>query len=265
MGLGPLGSEERGQSQHLGGVARLPGVEIEQTEIQKQLPIVEAKLDRLLIFGEFLPMFADDAVSKPQVIVRERVAGIVFNQDAMAANGFRVVFHAQEIVCQRVADLFVGRTAFGGRAGADRRLENQRNQCNQANNRTPKAQQILSYLRPTIPAGRNEMLAGIFFAKKRAARFYDAAREKRRRASHREPERTQLTQPADRRRQSQLCPPTLDGSISSRRFETGRPQCAVALSKYPSNCYGLAGGAIAGDASAPGDAISLAAASAFFL
>src|SRR5579862_4736045 len=192
MGLGPLGSEERGQSQHLGGVARLPGVEIEQTEIQKQLPIVEAKLDRLLIFGEFLPMFADDAVSKPQVIVRERVAGIVFNQDAMAANGFRVVFHAQEIVCQRVADLFVGRTAFGAREGADRRLENQRNQCNQANNRTPKAQQILSSLRPTIPAGRNEMLAGIFSAKKRAACFYDAAREKRRRASHREPKRIQL-------------------------------------------------------------------------
>jgi hypothetical protein len=39
-----------------------------------------------------------------------------------------------------------------------------------------------------------------------------------------------------------------------RRFDTGRPLRAVALSNYPSNCYGLAGG-LAGEDSAAGDAI----------
>jgi hypothetical protein len=41
-----------------------------------------------------------------------------------------------------------------------------------------------------------------------------------------------------------------------RRFETGRPLYAVALSNYPLNDYGFAGGAIAGDASAAGEAIA---------
>jgi hypothetical protein len=107
------------------------------------------------------------------------------------------------------------------------------------------------------------MLAGIFAAKKRAACFYDAAREKRRRASRREPNDSNFAQPTERRRQSQLHPPTLNGSICFRQFETGRPRAAVALSNYPSNCYGLAGGAIAGDASAAGDAMSLLSAEAF--
>jgi hypothetical protein len=66
----------------------------------------------------------------------------------------------------------------------------------------------------------------------------------------------------DRRRQSELRPPTLNGSNCLRRFETGRSHYAIALSNYPSNCYGLAGGAIAGDASAAGDAMSLLAADA---
>ena len=93
--------------------------------------------------------------------------------------------------------------------------------------------------------------------------FYDAAREKRRRASCPEPDESSFAQPTERRRQSQLHPPTLNGSIYFRRFETGRPLGAVAPSNYPSNFYGLAGGAIAGDASAPGDAMSLLSAEAF--
>jgi len=107
------------------------------------------------------------------------------------------------------------------------------------------------------------MLAGIFATKKTRSVFYDAAREKRRRASRREPKESSFAQPTERRRQSQLHPPTLNGSIYFRTFETGRPPGAVALSNYPSNCYGLAGGAIAGDASAAGDAMSLLSAAAF--
>jgi len=100
------------------------------------------------------------------------------------------------------------------------------------------------------------MLAGIFATKKRAACFATLRAKKRRRASHRDPDKSGFARLTDRRRQSQLRPPTLNGSICFRRFETGRPPGAVALSNYPSNCYGLAGGAIAGDASAPGDAIA---------
>ena len=76
------------------------------------------------------------------------------------------------------------------------------------------------------------------------------------------------TNPASRSRPSaggkaNFTPPTLSGSIYFRQFETGRPPGAVALSNYPSNCYGLAGGAIAGDDSAAGDAMSLLSAEAF--
>src|SRR5258708_15109508 len=116
-------------------------------------------------------MLADHTVSKSQVIVSERVAGIVFYNDAMTFDCLGVVFHAQEVVRQRIANLLVGSTAPGAGAGADRRLENQRYQCNQANARTPKAQQLLNSLRSTIPAGRSQMLAGIFATKKRAGCF----------------------------------------------------------------------------------------------
>jgi hypothetical protein len=106
------------------------------------------------------------------------------------------------------------------------------------------------------------MLAGIFATKKRAACLATLRANKRRRAGRREPEESSFAQPTERRRQSQLRPPTLDGSNYLRRFETGRPLYAVALSNCPSNCYGLAGGAMAGDASAAGDAMSLLAADA---
>jgi hypothetical protein len=100
------------------------------------------------------------------------------------------------------------------------------------------------------------MLAGIFATKKRAACFATLRAKKRRRAGHREPDEPDFAQPTERRRQSQLSPPTLNGSNCSRRFETGRPLRALALSNYPSNCYGFAGGVAAdGDDSAAGDAI----------
>jgi len=103
--------------------------------------------------------------------VSERVAGIIFYNDAMTFDCLGVVFHAEEIVCEWIANLLVGSTAPGAGAGADRRLENQRDQCNQANAQTAKAKQLLNSLRITIPAGGNQMLAGIFAAKKRAACF----------------------------------------------------------------------------------------------
>jgi hypothetical protein len=99
------------------------------------------------------------------------------------------------------------------------------------------------------------MLAGIFATKKRAACFATLRGKKRRRASHRAPEiRVRVI---DRSPEAEPTPPPDPEWIDLlRRFETGRPRGAVALSNYPSNCYGLAGGAIAGDASAPGDAIA---------
>jgi len=107
------------------------------------------------------------------------------------------------------------------------------------------------------------MLAGMFAAKKRAACFMTLRTNKKASCQPSRAGRVHFAQPTERRRQSRLCPPTLSGSIYFRRFETGRPPCAVALSNYPSNCYGLAGGAIAGDDSAAGDAMSLLSAEAF--
>ena len=71
-----------------------------------------------------------------------------------------------------------------------------------------------------------------------------------------EPEKPGFVQSTERRRQSQTLPPDPEWIEVLRRFGTGRPLCAVALSNYPSDDYGLAGGAIAGDASAAGDAIA---------
>src|ERR1700719_1599343 len=120
MRLGPIRSEQRRQPQHLSRVLALPAFEIEQAEVQKQLPVVEAKLNRLLILGEFLAMLADDAVRKSQVIVRERVAWVVFDYDAVAFDRLGIIFHAKEIVGERIANLLVGRIAVGGGTRAAR-------------------------------------------------------------------------------------------------------------------------------------------------
>jgi hypothetical protein len=116
-----------------------------------------------------------------------------------------------------------------------------------------KLNNFLIPLRPTIPARRNQMVAGIFSTKKRAACFATLRAQRKGVV----PAVNGIRDPAERRRQSRLCPPTLNGSKYPRRFETGRPPRAVAPSNYPSSCYGLAGGAAAGDASAPGDAMPL--------
>ena len=102
------------------------------------------------------------------------------------------------------------------------------------------------------------MVAGIFATKKRAACFAPLRAKKRRRACGRVPDQSGFAQQTERRRRSQLRPPTLNGSIYFKRFETGRPLRAVALSNYPSkNDYGLAGGVAAdGDDSAAGEAIA---------
>jgi len=57
------------------------------------------------------------------------------------------------------------------------------------------------------------MLAGIFATKKRAACFATLRAKKRRRASHRDPDKSGFARLTDRRRRSQLRPPTLNGSI----------------------------------------------------
>ena len=101
------------------------------------------------------------------------------------------------------------------------------------------------------------MVAGIFAAKKRAAYITTLRAKKRRRAKLSRAGQTRL-HAIDRAPEAKpTLPPDPEWIEVLRRFEAGRPLGAVALSNYPSNCYGLAGGvADAGDASAPGDAIA---------
>src|SRR5208337_4608384 len=266
MRLGSLRSEQGGQPQHLSRVSRLSAFEIEQAEVQEQLPIVEAEADRFLILGEFLAMLADDAVRETQMIVCERVAGIVVDHYAMTADCFRIIFHAQKIVSQRIANLLIVRTVFGARARADRRLEYQRDQSDKTNARTPKAQQLIIPSRTRDSRGKKFDGSRNFRHKKTRSAFCNAARSRKGVV----PAALRIN-PGSRDRpnaggKAKLCPPTLNGSKFLRRFETGRPLRAVALSNYPSSCYGLAGGAMAGDASAAGDAIapSLLAAAALW-
>src|SRR5579862_8120835 len=97
-------------------------------------------------------MLSDDAVGKTEMIMGERVAGIVVDDDAMAADRLGVVFHAQKVVCQRIANLLVIRAVPGAGARADRQLENQRDQ-NQKTNARPPTQLLL--VSPSLrPAGK---------------------------------------------------------------------------------------------------------------
>jgi hypothetical protein len=103
------------------------------------------------------------------------------------------------------------------------------------------------------------MLAGFFATKKRAAYFATLRVKKRRRAKLSRAGQIRL-RAIDRAPEAKpTLPPDPEWIEGFRRFETGRPLGAVALSNYPSDDYGLAGGAIAGDASAAGDASVLAA------
>src|ERR1700722_1407734 len=144
MRLGPIRSEQCRQPQHLSRVLGLPAFEIEQAEVQKQLPVVEAKLNRLLILGEFLAMLTNNSIGKSQMIVRKRVAGVVFDYDAVAFDRLGIIFHAKEIARERIANLLVGRIAVGAGTRADRQLENQCDQSHQVNTQTPKAEQFLN-------------------------------------------------------------------------------------------------------------------------
>src|ERR1039458_9740604 len=157
MRLGPFRSEQRRQPQHLSRVASLPVCEVEQAEVQEQLPVIEAETNRLLILGKFLAMLSDDAVRETQMVVRERVGGIVVDNDAMAADCLGIIFHPQKVISQRIANLLVVRTAFGAGPRADRRLEYQRDQNQKTNARTATTQQLTI---SRVPAGRNLMLAG---------------------------------------------------------------------------------------------------------
>src|SRR6266404_3951263 len=155
MRLGAFRSEQRREPQHLRRVASLPGFEIEQAEVQEQLQVVETETDSLLILGEFLAMLSNDAVGEAQVIVRERVGGIVVNNYAMTANGLAVVFHPEKIIGEWIANLLVVGSRFGAGVGDGRRLENRpdhdrnRDRGNQKKARPAKAQWFNRSRRPT--------------------------------------------------------------------------------------------------------------------
>src|ERR1700687_4289602 len=89
-------------------------------------------------------MLSDYAVREAKVIVREGVGRIVVDNHAMTSNSLAVVFHPEEIVGQRIADLLVLGTGFGAGTGGGRRLEDRpdrkRDRGKQENARPGKAQ-----------------------------------------------------------------------------------------------------------------------------
>src|SRR5208282_6797257 len=112
-------------------------------------------------------MLSDDTVRETQMVMGERVGGIIVDDDAMTADCLRVIFHPKEVVRQRIANLLVVRTAFGAGPRADRRLEYQRDQDQKTNARTATAQQLII---SRVPAGRSDASRN-FRLKKRAACF----------------------------------------------------------------------------------------------
>src|SRR5208282_5005170 len=121
-------------------------------------------------------MLSDDAVSETQMVMGERVGGIIVDDDAMTADCLRVIFHSQEVVRQRIANLLVVRTAFGAGPRADRRLEYQRDQDQKTNARTATAQQ-LSYL--PRPRGKKSDTSRNFRLKKTRRVFSTPRAEKK--------------------------------------------------------------------------------------
>ena len=105
------------------------------------------------------------------------------------------------------------------------------------------AAELNSFLIPLGPRTRRKEsdASRNFCDKKTRSVFCNAARKKRRRASRRDPDESGFARRPTPEAKPTL-PPALNGSMYPRRFETGRPLRAVALSNHPSSCYGLAGG-----------------------
>ena len=99
-----IGAKQSGEPQDLHRGILISRLEIEQSEVQEQLPVVEAEIDRILILRKLLLMLSHQAVSEPQVIVGERVVGMFLDHELMAADGFRIIFHSKKIVGQRITD-----------------------------------------------------------------------------------------------------------------------------------------------------------------
>ena len=64
MGFRAVGAEQGRELQHLHRLVDVSRFEVEQSEIQKQLPVIEAKIDRVAILGELLLMLPHQAVGE---------------------------------------------------------------------------------------------------------------------------------------------------------------------------------------------------------
>ena len=113
--------------QDLGRGIQIPALDIEQAQIEKQLPVAEPEVDRFLILAQFLLMLSGDSVRESQMVVRKRVVGIPSNHLDMTPDRLGVVFHSQEVVGERIADLIAGIALLRGLRGR-RPLEGQRSQ-----------------------------------------------------------------------------------------------------------------------------------------
>src|SRR5579885_4366 len=120
-----IGAEQSGQSQNLGRVLELPVFQVEQAQIQKQLPIVKAETDRLLILGKLVLVLSHQAVGKAEVVMGKGVVRIPVEDFAMKPDSLGIIFHPKVIVGDRIANLLIGRGLFTGSRRKGGRLENQ--------------------------------------------------------------------------------------------------------------------------------------------
>src|SRR5262245_17649633 len=125
MRLRMVRPQQRGKPQHLGRILKLTILQIEEAEIEKQLPVIEPQAYRLLVLGQLALMLSHQAIRKPEMIMCQRIVWIAVDHFAMVLNRLGVVFHPQVVVRDRVTDLIIGRGALTAGRRETKRLEEQ--------------------------------------------------------------------------------------------------------------------------------------------
>src|SRR5690348_9583182 len=107
MSLGAVRSQQFGELKYLAGGVEATHLQIQQAHIQEQVPIAEAQTHRFLVIFQFALMIADHPIRKTQVVVRERVFGIMLDDEKMPPNSLRVALGTEIEISCRIADLTV--------------------------------------------------------------------------------------------------------------------------------------------------------------
>ena len=87
---------------------------VEQAEVQEELPIIETESDSFIVLIKLIPMVADGAVSKAEMVMSEGVAGIVLDNLAMAPDGVGIIFHSEIIIGERITDSLIAVRRIAG-------------------------------------------------------------------------------------------------------------------------------------------------------